>query len=98
MIIFCILYQAQFKIHVFALIDSETLIYAFIDKFFVQQYNIPLHSLIYLWRLWGFNDQTAFIDDITHVTKIIMIIKDYIKRLFLYVTELNQYLIVMSLP
>ena len=47
MIIFCILYQAQFRIYIFALIDSGASVYAFIDKFFVQQHNIPLYSLIY---------------------------------------------------
>ena len=34
-IIFCILYQAQFRIHILALINSEILIYIFIDKFFI---------------------------------------------------------------
>ena len=56
MIISCILHQAQSRIHVLALIDSEASAYAFIDKFFAQQHNIPLHSLIYLQRLQGFDD------------------------------------------
>ena len=96
-IISCILHQAQFRIHVFALIDSETSVYAFIDKSFVQQHNIPLHPLIYPWRLWGFDDQTALTDDITYVTEITMVIKGHTERLFLYITELNQYSIVMGL-
>ena len=47
MIISCILYQTQFRIHIFALINSEVSVYAFIDKSFIQQHNIPLHPLIY---------------------------------------------------
>ena len=47
MIIFYILYQAQFRIYVFILINNEISVYVFIDKFFVQQHNIPFHSLIY---------------------------------------------------
>ena len=89
MIIFCILHQTQFRIHVFALIDSEASVYAFIDKFFMQQHNIPLHLLIYPQRLQGFDGQTALTGDITHVIEIIMVIKGHTERLFLYVTGLN---------
>ena len=97
MIIFCILHQTQFRIHIFALIDSEASAYAFIDKSFVQQHNIPFHLLIYLWRLWGFDGQTTLIGDITHVAEITIVIKGHTERLFLYVTGLNQYPIVMGL-
>ena len=98
MIIFCILHQIQFKIHIFALINSEVSVYVFIDKSFAQQHNISFHSLIYLWRLQSFNDQIIFTGNITHVTEIIMMIKGYTERLFLYIIKLNQYSIVIDLP
>ncbi len=80
-----------------ALIDSEVFVYAFIDKFFAQHHNLSLHSLIYFRRLWNFDDQIALIEDIIHVVKIIMTLEDHIERSFLYVIDLNQYLIIMSL-
>ncbi len=96
MIISCILRHAQSRISVLALIDSEVFIYAFIDKFFAQHHNLSLHSLIYSRRFQDFNDQIALIKDIIHVVKIIMTLENHIKRLFLYIINLNQYLIIMS--
>ena len=98
MVISCTLRQAQSRISALALIDSEVSAYAFIDKFFVQHHSLPLHSLTYPHCLWGFNGQTAWTEDITHVTETTMTLGDHIKRLFLYVTGLNQYLIILSLP
>ena len=97
MIVSCILRHAQSKISVLALIDSEVFIYAFIDKFFVQHHNLSLHSLIYSRRLRDFDDQIALIEDIIHVVEIIMTLEDHIERLFLYIIDLNQYFIIMSL-
>ncbi len=56
-----------------------------------------MHQLIHSCRLQEFDDQVALIDDITHVIEITMILDEHIKKLFFYVTELNQYLIIMSL-
>ena len=67
------------------------------NKFFTQQHHFLLHQLIYSCRLWEFDDQVALIDDITHVVKITMILNEHIERLFFYITELNQYFIIMSL-
>ncbi len=97
MIVSCILRHAQSRISVLALIDSEVFAYAFIDKFFAQHHNLSLHSLIYSRRLRDFDDQIALIEDITYVVEIIMTLEDHIERLFLYVIDLNQYLIIMSL-
>ncbi len=97
MIVFCILRQAQSKVLALALIDSEVLTYVFMNKFFMQQHYLLLHQLTHSHRLWEFDDQVALIDDITYVIEITMILDEYIERLFFYVTELNQYFIVMSL-
>ncbi len=97
MIVFYILHQAQFRVFILALIDSEVFAYVFMNKFFTQQHHLLLHQLTHFCRLQEFNDQVALIDDIIHVVEITMILDEYIKRLFFYVIELSQYLIIMSL-
>jgi len=97
MIVFCILHQAQSKVLVLALIDNEVSAYVFMNKFFAQQHHLFLHQLTHSCRLQEFNDQVTLINDIIHVVKIIMILNEYIKKLFFYVIELSQYLIIMNL-
>ncbi len=97
MIVFCILRQAQSKVLALALIDSEVSAYVFINKFFAQQHHLLLRQLTHSRRLREFDDQVALIDDIIHVVEITMILDEHIEKLFFYVTELNQYFIVMSL-
>jgi len=79
------------------LIDNEVFAYVFINKFFAQQHHFFLHQLIHSCRLQEFDDQVALIDDITYIIEITMILDEHIEKLFFYVTELSQYLIVMSL-
>jgi len=67
------------------------------NKFFTQQHHLLLHQLIHSCRLQEFDNQVTLIDDIIHVIEITMILDEHIKRLFFYVIELNQYLIIMSL-
>ncbi len=97
MIVFCILRQAQFKVLVLILIDSEVFAYVFMNKFFAQQHHLFLHQLTHFHKLQEFDDQVALIDDIIHVVEITMILDEHIERLFFYVIELSQYLIIMSL-
>jgi len=97
MIVFCILHQAQSRVLALALIDSEVSTYVFINKFFTQQHHLFLHQLTHSRRLQEFNDQVALIDNITYVIEITMIFDEHIKKLFFYVIELSQYLIIMSL-
>jgi len=97
MIVFCILRQAQSRILTLTLIDSEVFAYVFMNKFFTQQHHFFLHQLFHSRRLQEFDDQVALINDIIHVIEITMILNEYIKRLFFYVIELSQYLIIMNL-
>ena len=97
MIISCILHQAQYRIPALTLVNSEVSAYAFIDKFFVQHHDLSLHPLTYSHCLCEFNGQSALTDNITHITETILALGNYVKKLFLYVTDLNQYLIVLSL-
>jgi len=56
-----------------------------------------LHQLTHSCRLQEFDDQVTLINDITYVVEITIILNEYIKKLFFYVIELSQYLIIMSL-
>ncbi len=67
------------------------------NKFFAQQHHLFLHQLTHSCRLREFDDQVALIDNIIHVIEITMILDEHIKKLFFYVIELSQYLIIMSL-
>ena len=97
MIISCILCQAQYRVSALALVNSEASAYAFIDKFFAQHHDLPLHPLTYPHCLCEFDGQSALTDDITHVTEIILALENYVEKLFLYVISLNQYLIILGL-
>ena len=77
--------------------NSEASVYTFIDKSFAQHHDLPLHPLTYPCRLCEFNGQSALTGNITHITETILALGNYVKKLFLYVTGLNQYLIVLSL-
>ena len=77
--------------------NSEASVYTFIDKFFAQHHDLSLHLLTYSHCLCEIDSQLALTDNITHVTETILALENYIKKLFLYVTDLNQYLIVLSL-
>ena len=77
--------------------NSEVSAYAFIDKSFVQHHDLFLHPLIYPHCLCEFNSQSALTDNITHITEIILALENYVKKLFLYITDLNQYLICQGL-
>jgi len=97
MIVFCILHQAQSKVFTLVLIDSEIFTYVFMNKFFAQQHHLFLHQLTHSHRLQEFDDQITLINNITYVIKITIILDKYIKKLFFYVIELNQYFIIMNL-
>ncbi len=97
MIEFYILRQAQFKVLALILIDSEVFAYVFMNKFFTQQHHLLLHQLIHSRRLQEFDDQVTLINDIIHVIEITMILNEHIEKLFFYVIELSQYLIIISL-
>ena len=77
--------------------NSEASAYTFIDKSFAQHHDLPLHLLTYPRCLCEFNGQPALTGNITHVTETILALGNYVEKLFLYVTGLNQYLIILSL-
>ena len=60
-------------------------------------HDLSLHPLTYPHCLCEFDSQSALTDNITHVTETILALENYVKKLFLYVISLNQYLIILSL-
>ena len=77
--------------------NSEASAYAFIDKSFAQHHDLSLHLLTYPHCLCEFNGQSALTDNITHIAETILALGNHVEKLFLYVTDLNQYLIILNL-
>ena len=63
----------------------------------MQHHDLSLCLLTYPHCLCEFNGQSALTGNITHIAKIILALENYVEKLFLYITDLNQYLIVLSL-
>ena len=89
MIVFCILRQIQFKIFILTLIDNDAFVYVFIDNFFAQLHNLLFRLLQYSRRFREFDDQFVLIENIIYVVEIIITLRNYIEKLFLYVIKLN---------
>ena len=98
MVVSCILRRLQARIRALILVDCGTSGYSFIDKEFAHLYQFPLHPLKYPRRLLGFDGQPALTGNITHVAEVTMDLNGHIEKLFLYVTELRHYPIVLGHP
>ena len=98
MILSCILRRQQSRINAFALVDSGASAYAFIDKEFAQFHDFPQHLLKYPRRVRGFDGQFALTGTITHVAEVTMVLKNHVEKLFMYVTGLQHYPIVLGHP
>lgn len=88
MVVSCILRYYQEQIQVLTLIDFGASRYAFIDQNFAYKYSFPLYKFKYSCRLFGFNGQLTWKSNITHIAKAILILKEYFKKLFLFVPSL----------
>ena len=98
LVVSCILRIGRSRIQALNLIDCGASGYAFIDKKFAQTHQIPLHPLKYARRLEGFDGQPALTGNITHVAEVIMDLNGHVERLFLFVTGLKTYPIVLGHP
>ena len=86
----CILRRQQSKIKILIFANNGVSVYVFIDKKFTQFYEFFLHFFKFFKRVRGFDNQFALIENITHVTEIIMNLNDHVKTLFMYVTKLQH--------
>ena len=98
MVISCILRRFQNRIKALILVDSGASGYSFIDQDFARFHNFPLHQLKYPRRLSGFDGQLALTGNITHIAEVTMDLNGHVEKLFLYVTGLRHYLIVLGHP
>ena len=71
---------------------------SFIDQDFARFHNFPLHQLKYPRRLSGFDGQPALTGNITHIAEVTMDLNGHVEKLFLYVTGLRHYPIVLGHP
>ena len=94
----CTLRLGRSRIQTLSLIDCGASGYAFIDKKFAQTNQIPLHPLKYARRLEGFDGQPALTGNITHAAEVIMDLNGHTKKMFLFVTGLRTYPIVLGHP
>ena len=62
----------------------------------MQKHYLLLHHFCYFCCLKEFDDQSALTDIIIHVVKITLAFNHHVKKMFFYVTDLKQYLIVLS--
>ena len=86
------------RIQTLSLIDCGASGYAFIDKKFAQTNQIPLHPLKYTRRLEGFDGQPALTGNITHAAEVIIDLNGHTEKMFLFVTGLKTYPIVLGHP
>jgi len=95
-IISSIIQHHQLRIKTFILINNEIFKYVFIDVIFAQKYHLFLHHFYYFYCLEEFDDQFVLTSIIIHVIKITLAFNHYVEKMFLYVINLKQYLIVLS--
>ena len=93
-----ILRLSRSRIRTYNLIDCGASGFSFIDEKFAHTNQIPLHLLKYPRRLEGFDGQRALSGNITHVAEITMDLEGHVEKLFLYVTGLKNYPIILGHP
>ena len=96
MIISFIIQHHQLKIKVLILINNEISEYVFIDIIFMQRHYLSLHCLCYFYYFKEFDNQSTLTNIITYIIKIILALDYHVEKMFLYITDLKQYLIVLS--
>src|SRR5438132_4628418 len=93
-----ILIDNENKIPSHAIIDNGAIAYAFIDEDYVRCKNLPLYKLKEPRRLEVFDGTLTTSGDITHITKVQMKIGQHTEALFLFVTKLGHYPVVLGHP
>ena len=78
------------------MINNDVIAYAFIDKNYARCKNLSLYKLKEPRRLEVFNGTLTTSEDITYVTKVQMKIEQHTKALFLFVTKLEHYPIILE--
>src|SRR5437660_10165173 len=96
LVVLYILIDNKNEIPSHAIINNSATVYAFIDEDYARCKNLSLYKLKEPRRLKVFNETLTTSDDITHITKVQMKIGQHTEALFLFVTKLEHYLMVLE--
>jgi len=98
LVITCTLTVNNQEIPTHALIDCGATGIAFMDQDFAHHHQIPLQELKEKRQVEVIDGRQIESGDITHVTKIGMMIQDLKEQLPIFVTKLGHYPIVLGIP
>ena len=96
LVVLCTLIDNDNEISSHAIIDNSATAYAFIDEDYARYKNLPLYKLKEPRKLKIFNEILTTSNNITHITKVQMKIEQYTKALFLFVTKLEHYPVILE--
>ena len=96
LVVSCTLVDNENEISSHAMIDNSATAYAFIDEDYARCKNLPLYKLKEPRRLEVFNETLTTSGNVTHVTKVQIKIGQYTKALFLFVTKLEHYSVILE--
>ena len=96
LVVLCILVDNKNEISSHAMINNGVTAYAFIDENYARCKNLPLYKLKEPRRLEIFNETPTTSSNITHVTKVQIKIEQHTKALFLFITKLEHYSVVLE--
>ena len=97
LVVTCTLTNSTNKIHTHALIDCRATGYAFIDEDFVRHHQLPLYRLQTSHNLEVIDSHPISSGTITHVAKAGLSISNYHEQLFMFVTKLGHYSLVLRI-
>ena len=98
LIIKCTIKDSTQRLDTHSLVDCGASGFAFIDKDYLQQHNLPLHSLKDPRRLEVIDGQLIDSGDITHVAKVGVDINRHREQVSAFVTKLRHYPLVLGIP
>jgi len=98
LVVLCILIDNENEISSYAIINNSATAYTFIDEDYTRYKNLSLYKLKEPRRLKIFNGTLTTSGDIIHITKVQMKIGQHTKALFLFVTKLEHYSVILEHP
>jgi len=98
LVITCLLSDNHNRIKTHALIDCGATGYAFIDETFAHHHNFPLFPMKNPRVLEVIDGRPISSGAITHLARVTLYINQYVEVLFMFVTRLGHYPIVLRIP
>src|SRR5690606_12972009 len=98
MVVRCEISHDNKSVPAHALIDCGATGFAFVDKDFASQHNLPLFPLREPRALEVIDGRPISSGDITHICKVPFKVNDHFEHLPMFVTSLGHYPIVLGIP